>query len=786
MVDMAGTNTNDKITGTTEADNIDMGQGNDVARAGAGDDIVTGGAGNDVIYGGAGNDTLVGDSTAEFQVGSGPIKIAEDREITITFDSEGAGYKSTVGVYKVDPETGEIGNVEIIWENASAEGAGGDLVGGQSQYSFDVQAGDEIGFFIVGDGYSKNDFDAMQDGEFKFVDASGNPATIDSTVPKLLFETSDGTQTTIDGNVFHSVAYGDTVQLNPDGIEHTKGYGQDDAGSISLGFEDLLNGGDKDFDDVVFTVDLGEANVNVLNKHYDTGTLQEAATTEVTGENLLQNGSFEADVISSNWATVTELDGWGIIGGTAEVWQSGNVVKGNEASDGNQHLELDSRNNVEGIYQDVQTQEGETYSLSMDLAARAGTVTATNTVEIYWNGTLVDSIDPQSTNFETYTFEVTGTGGKDRLTIMEAGEDTNSLGGLLDNVSLSVAEHTDSYQDRISGGDGADKIDGMQGDDLLAGGQVGAEWSLINGRWTYNPDAIIKNSDSSTLDQSDDIIVGGTGDDVILGGGGNDEMSGDAGADIINAGTGDDAARGGTDNDILNMDDGNDQAYGDEGNDTLNMGAGDDLAYGGTGDDKLRGGDGNDNLFGDAGNDELHGGEGDDLLSGGADSDKLFGGAGNDVLSGGDGDDHLDGGAGDDKLDGGDGTDFLKGGAGNDYLNGGAGNDKLVGGSGADTIEGGAGDDHMWGGNWSADGSSDTFVISAGSGKDMIHDFEADQDVIDLSSYGLEFSDVAALMTDKGWATEIDLSGLEGAEAGDKLIIKSVDPDDLDESNFLL
>lgn len=204
------------------------------------------------------------------------------------------------------------------------------------------------------------------------------------------------------------------------------------------------------------------------------------------------------------------------------------------------------------------------------------------------------------------------------------------------------------------------------------------------------------------------------------------------------------------------------------------------------GNDDLRGGEGNDVMFGEAGADTLHGGEGDDALSGGVGADRLFGGAGNDSLDGGSGDDKLLGDSGDDKLTGGDGKDYLHGGTGADNLDGGAGNDKLVGGTGADTINGGAGNDHMWGGNWHGDNAADTFVIGAGGGKDMIHDFEADIDMIDLSAYGLSYEDVQGLMNDKGWATEIDLSGVAGGEPGDKLIIKSVDPDDLDESNFIL
>ncbi|MEO1732846.1 MAG: calcium-binding protein [Pseudomonadota bacterium] len=204
------------------------------------------------------------------------------------------------------------------------------------------------------------------------------------------------------------------------------------------------------------------------------------------------------------------------------------------------------------------------------------------------------------------------------------------------------------------------------------------------------------------------------------------------------------------------------------------------------GNDNLRGGEGDDTMFGEAGTDTLHGGQGQDNLDGGAGEDRLYGNAGHDVMDGGAGKDTLVGGGGHDTLDGGADNDFLTAGGGNDSLAGGDGNDKLVGGAGNDTLAGGAGDDHLWGGQWSADGGSDTFAVAQGGGKDMIHDFETDHDVIDLSAYGLEFADVTAVMDDQGWATVIDLSGFEGASANDKVILKSVSADDLDEDNFLL
>lgn len=204
------------------------------------------------------------------------------------------------------------------------------------------------------------------------------------------------------------------------------------------------------------------------------------------------------------------------------------------------------------------------------------------------------------------------------------------------------------------------------------------------------------------------------------------------------------------------------------GNDDLRGGEGDDEMHGGGGDDTLHGGADNDTLFGDQGQDKLLGGSGDDQLDGGTGRDTLLGGAGGDTLAGGEGRDYLNAGSGDDSISGGEGVD------------------KIVGGSGADTISGGAGDDHLWGGNWYKDGSSDTFVCAPGGGKDMIHDFEADKDVVDLSSYGVSFEELQGHLKDHGWATEINLSGLPGGQDGDRIFLKKVDLDELDESNFIL
>ncbi len=172
---------------------------------------------------------------------------------------------------------------------------------------------------------------------------------------------------------------------------------------------------------------------------------------------------------------------------------------------------------------------------------------------------------------------------------------------------------------------------------------------------------------------------------------------------------------GGSGNDVLTGGAGNDKLSGRAGNDTLNGNGGDDI---------LQGGAGKDILNGDAGNDHLYGDGGDDTLSGGQGNDTLNGGLGNDTLNGGEGNDTLTGGLGKDVLAGGEGNDTLNGGLGDDQLSGGAGDDQLLGGAGQDTLRGDAGADRF---DYNA-----LFQSLAGEGRDVIQDFTAGEDKIDL------------------------------------------------------
>lgn len=139
--------------------------------------------------------------------------------------------------------------------------------------------------------------------------------------------------------------------------------------------------------------------------------------------------------------------------------------------------------------------------------------------------------------------------------------------------------HSTSLNCWMYGGDGADRLTGGFGQDVIYG--------------EGGDDQISDQSTRATANW-DNYLFGGDGNDWILGSWGNDQIS------------------GGADNDSLYGSDGIDYLWGEDGSDLL------------------EGGNGNDALWGGNGNDRLSGQQGDDWLAGNAGSDVVYGSAGRD------------------------------------------------------------------------------------------------------------------------------------------------------------
>lgn len=65
-------------------------------------------------------------------------------------------------------------------------------------------------------------------------------------------ENSVGSQCHSDEIAFHSFS----EDMNSDGVQHTLSGVEAGGEAITVGFEDMVGGGDHDFEDVVFTVEL--------------------------------------------------------------------------------------------------------------------------------------------------------------------------------------------------------------------------------------------------------------------------------------------------------------------------------------------------------------------------------------------------------------------------------------------------------------------------------------------------------------------------------------------------
>lgn len=185
---------------------------------------------------------------------------------------------------------------------------------------------------------------------------------------------------------------------------------------------------------LVLDADISASNEEIFVDNVEIATLEEVPVDDVC-DNILVNGDMESSVAAGTWTANGDVEGWQNTQGGIEAWGDGFL--GQDASSGDSFIELDRHTGteVDSIYQDVQTEEGQVYNLEFDAAQRG---LDSDSIEIYWNGELVDTVSPDGQDWETYTLQVTGTGGEDRLEFRELASENDSTGPLLDNVCLSA------------------------------------------------------------------------------------------------------------------------------------------------------------------------------------------------------------------------------------------------------------------------------------------------------------------------------------------------------------
>jgi hypothetical protein len=163
---------------------------------------------------------------------------------------------------------------------------------------------------------------------------------------------------------------------------------------------------------------------------------------QALGANLVNNGSFEitpAPVAEGNLGIWSSIQGWSTRPGDSMEVVNPLNGGGENASNGNYFLELDTDNVTQTeISQGITTEAGKSYQISVDHKARQSyTGSATNGIEVLWNGAIVGDISATDwQNWTTSTFNVTATGTTSQLMFREKGGNGDGFGAHMDNVKV--------------------------------------------------------------------------------------------------------------------------------------------------------------------------------------------------------------------------------------------------------------------------------------------------------------------------------------------------------------
>jgi Ca2+-binding RTX toxin-like protein len=664
----------DQLKGSAGNDTLDGGAGNDTIDGGADDDLLTGGAGNDLIEGGAGNDFAVWsgastDYSITYDSISGYYTVEDLRSGSpdgtdlvrnvenVTFTNGSFAVTSFLPVTLTPLNDTWVGtalneNVDGLAGNDNINAGGGDdtVTGGLGADTLNGGTGvNTVSYANSSLGVTVN----LQTGLAMGGDATGDVlsnfqnVTGSNTGNDLLSGDASNNRIAGGGGTdtvdYAGAANGVTVNL---ATSIASGQGNDTLTSI-----ENVNG--SHFADTI----LGDGNANTLNGGDGADSIDGGAGNDYLrggGTNLLVNGSFEYNVISTNSyliANNTLVAGWDNAANVVEIVNE----PGRLNTDGNNFVDLDAEAGLDTLFQDVKTVAGQSYTLQFD-SFNNPTQPSSDTIEVYWNGVLIATVDPTSV-WATSTFTVTGTGGLDRVEFRELASQNSWGGAFIDNVKLF-----DSANDTLIGGLGNDTLDGGAGNDSLNGGAGndsiiggsgndtavftgamsdytitfdGTNYTFLDNRagspdgtdtlntvefvqftnGTFVLKGLTTGVDTYTGTAANEIIFALAGNDTIIGSTGMDYIDGGAGIDTLNYAT----SLTGV---IINL------ATGD-GNDTIvNV-------------ENLNGSAFNDSLIGDGNANTIEGGNGKDTIDGGAGNDSILSGLGADSVMGGDGNDTL-------------------------------------------------------------------------------------------------------------------------------------------------
>ncbi|WP_374652804.1 DUF5801 repeats-in-toxin domain-containing protein [Dongia sp.] len=359
-----------------------------------------------------------------------------------------------------------------------------------------VSPGDDNGGVIINGAFGVK-FGVDQPGSIDFAGLEGNNASARNSAGGVIALTLLGAQVVYhwdeathtltgvagDREVFSLVvetvnghATGNFTFTLLDQLDHPFDNGANEAGDTGSGFEDNL------VLDLVYKAtdsDGDFANGSVIIKVDDDMPVFSGCTCD----NLLINGSFESpDVANGAYGIFGSIPGWYSTSGAGIEIQD--HAAGNP-QDGQQLVELDSNNNS-NMVQDVTTEDGNLYDLSVWYTPRVGN-TATDGIEVWFDGKLIATLDGSGQTpgqwlkftYQVQAGESDGTPDLSKLEFRAVGS-SDSLGGYIDNVSLCKV-NTLNEDDLANGSDNSKEsltVSGATGVDF--GADEGAGFSNLS------------------------------------------------------------------------------------------------------------------------------------------------------------------------------------------------------------------------------------------------------------------------------------------------------------------
>ncbi|MEH6477749.1 MAG: DUF4114 domain-containing protein, partial [Sneathiella sp.] len=420
------------------------------------------------------------------------LTINYQSDATVTFQGEIAGYKNTVGAYQIN-EDGTINGAQLLWGDASTT----KLDSGESTATYEgIEAGSNLGFFVISNGFNDLPDDATsgdgntisETGTWMFVspgfdENTQDPAdhlynvNDDSGSPVLIYVEADGTIHTSDGNIFHST---NQAEFNPDPdadfTEHFIAGVDAENGVLNFGFEDQMDGGDHDFNDGMFSVEIDVRDlVDAPNSLF---------SEDANGQSSFTVSDTDNTELSSILVTVSDV-------------QAGDAIS------------------VGGAYEiiggEIYTVDGTATGIDVTITESASdiTISLTGDGDIQHYEAIV-----QDLNFSNDG--ATGDIAGDRSISVVA---TDSSGEISDTHETTLTVGTDADNTMLDDGGGAgDYTVGTASDETLTGAS---------------------NDDTLIGGDGDDELQGNAGHDVMQGGAGDDAAYGGAGDDIYSFGLND-------------------------------------------------------------------------------------------------------------------------------------------------------------------------------------------------------------------------------------------------------